>query len=55
MNPFKEQVLTIERLRHYKGLETKSDEELEIALNTINTLAEFYLNNKSKIDNYGKC
>ena len=55
MNPFKENVLTIERLRQYKGLEAMSDDELKTALSVINTMAEFYLNNKKKIDDYGKC
>ena len=55
MNPYNERVLTIEQLRQYDGLETMSDEELEIALDTINVMAEFYLNNKNKIEEYGKC
>lgn len=55
MNPYNERVLTIERLRQYDELETMSDEELEIALSTINIMADFYLNNKNKIDRYGKC
>lgn len=55
MNPYNERVLSIERLRQYEGLETMSDEELELALTTINVMAEFYLNNKNKIDKYGKC
>lgn len=55
MNPYNERVLTIEQLRQYDGLETMSDEELEIALDTINVMAEFYLNNKNKIEKYGKC
>ena len=55
MNPFNERVLSIERLRQYDGLETMSDGELEIALDTINVMAEFYLNNKNKIEKYGKC
>lgn len=55
MNPYNERVLSIELLRQYDGLETMSDEELEIALDTINVMAEFYLNNKNKIDKYGKC
>lgn len=55
MNPYNERVLSIERLRQCEGLETMSDEELELALTTINVMAEFYLNNKNKIDEYGKC
>lgn len=44
--------MTRERLRTYKGFEDMSDELLDIAVNTINTMAEFYLNNKSKIEEY---
>lgn len=55
MNPYNERVLSIEQLRQYDGLGTMSDEELEIALDTINVMAEFYLNNKNKIEKYGKC
>lgn len=52
MNPYKDGGMTRERLRTYKGFEDMSDELLDIAVNTINTMAEFYLNNKSKIEEY---
>lgn len=52
MNPYMDCGMTRERLREYKGFENMSDEELDIAVRTINTMAEFYLNNKSKIEEY---
>lgn len=52
MNPYMDCGMTRERLRTYKGFENMSDEELDIAVRTINTMAELYLNNKSKIEEY---
>ena len=52
MNPYMDCGMTRERLRTYKGFDNMSDEELDLAVRTINTMAEFYLNNKSKIEEY---
>jgi len=52
MNPYSNYNLIPERLRKYKGFENMSDEMLDMAVKTINTLADVYLNNREKIEEY---
>ncbi len=52
MNPYSNYNLTPERLRKYKGFENMSEDMLDLAVKTINTLADVYLNNRKKIEEY---